>query len=114
MGDPPGELDWMRMAQESSRWDRRAVWGLLALVFIIALLPRLISNDHALSSDEPYILNWTNQFYTAVMHGDLRGKLIGRFNSPSGHDTLTVALPSRFRRSHLDDSPLELLRPSWS
>jgi len=85
------------------------LWGLLILVFLITLLPRVIGNDHALSSDEPHIFNWTNQFYTAMMHGDLRGTLIGRFNLPSAHDTLSVALPSRFRSSDLDEAPLEVV-----
>ncbi len=81
------------------------MWGLLILVFLITLLPRVIGNDHALSSDEPDICNWTNQFYTAMMHGDLRGTLIGRFNLPWAHGTLT----SRFRSSDLDEASLEVV-----
>jgi hypothetical protein len=65
------------MDNRLSQLSHRALLGMLVLVFLITLLPRLIGNDHALSSDEPYFFEWTNQFYTAVMRGDIRGTLVG-------------------------------------
>lgn len=79
---------------------RRALWGLLVLTFLITLLPRLIGNDHTLSSDEPHFFEWTNQFYAAVMRGDLRGTLVG-YGYPATTvfwiDSITIGIQHAFQ-----------------
>jgi hypothetical protein len=90
---------------------RRALWGLLVLIFIITLLPRLIGNDHTLSSDEPHFFEWTNQFYAAVMRGDLRGTLVG-YGYPATTvfwiDSITIGIQHAFQLIERGD------RITWS
>ncbi len=73
------------MAKLQNIFTRQSFW-LAALVFLLALLPRITTlGGTFIVNDEPLYWQWTNDFANALLKGDWRGTMIG-----IGYPSITV------------------------